>query len=500
MDTISELIYIIGQRSVKQLDLKIPNGSKLRTLYDSVKNKTVLNDDEASQLIYKEDASSKSYLMLKKNLKDKLFELLWSSEEESTHILNFKFELRRKLYLTEIMLAANVFHNAEKTLIKTIQEAKENELLDVLIDALKQMRYLYFLKGDDKKYKKYNDEYLIAQHQAIQVEKAQAIWENIECKIKYVLQMDKEVMKLTYEGLKEIGDNMESNPYKALKIYHIKLNMLIYKYEREYAKAIYALGTLTSLLKEYPHIELHISEFEILFNKAWFFRSMGKLDESLDCLNNLLSMSSYEAFTRYDVQALHVDVLLKLSMVDKAYQAVTEVKNSHQFEYLHATDQAHWKILSGYVYLASILVYQKVGDDPFQIFNKKNALLVLELECRPIMKDKLGYNLRFIVLKLLLLIIQSNYKLDWDASFVTTYVHRYVSKSPEKRTLHFLRIFMKVVGLHLGDSINQHTKKLYKKIDKHEKYAYDICELLPYPFIIKILLALAEQSKRGAAN
>jgi hypothetical protein len=140
MDLLLELAFILSKYPLKSLDQILPKDSKMRRLFDAVSKGVIQSEEEAAHFLYETSPSDKRYLMLKRNLINKLFELLLSSDLEvekkirkskRKDIFNqeeTKFLANQYLIIADKLLIQNVYHNAEKIIERVRQKAKAYHL------------------------------------------------------------------------------------------------------------------------------------------------------------------------------------------------------------------------------------------------------------------------------------------------------------------------------------------------------------------------------------
>lgn len=489
MDNLNELIFVLNRNRIKTLDQWLPRESKLRQLFDGIQNDFYTNDDEAAFAIYATKSSDKKYLMLKKNLKDKLMEMILhcDSSENISHVSE-KFELKKKLAITEMLLMENVYHNAERILTKTHADAIRLCLTDIEIESVRQLRILNFLKGVPEETYKYDRELRKLIRKLDFEQKPQAKWELLMSKKKYILQINSEIAEDAKLYLNEIESYSQDINSIVIELYELKMQLFLAKYNRRYHKVKELLHEIDHLIGKHSHLRIHFPHLEMEIEYARNSRNLGKTKEALGIIAKALALSDYRAFNKYEVQALHVDILFKAGEYEKAHELIKEVASTSKFEMLHPNDKAFWIMMEGYVYVYYSIVGRKDFEPFFQVYKAKNIVQALENECKSISKDKIGYQLQFIILKMLLLIALNGYQFDWDANYINIYIQRHLKDSHEKRTIHFIKLLIKIAGLSNEGIDDEKIKKLNQKAERNEEYAFDVCEVLPYQFLVKGLL------------
>ncbi|MDX2196966.1 MAG: hypothetical protein NW207_11150 [Cytophagales bacterium] len=493
MDTLIELVYVVNKNIPRSFENLLPKDSKIRQLFDAILKEKIKDDEEAAAFIYQTRSSDKKYLMLKNNLKKRLTEILLLSEhneDEGSENIKNKFSFRKKLVITELLLMENVFHNSEKILLKLRQEAENLQLLDIEIECLKQLRTLYCLKGVPKENEKYDQKLKKAINRAEYELKVQGMWENIMSKRKYLLTYNTEIVEDALKYYKEAGVYKKEVKSNTLFIYYLRIELAIYSYYQNHAQVTETLAELNKILGHNQHLNNYLLSVELLAEEATHYRNTADMSKALKTVHNALEMSSYKAFTRFDIQNLHFDILLKCNELEKACQVLHEVKNCRQYPLLDPSDKAAWLIREAYLYflLKTYQLYPLIEKyTPY--FTKKHALMLFEDDCRPIQKDKTGYHLMFIVAGIIINIQKKEYDLEAEANNLMVYYQRYIKDMVWEKTQYFLKSLSKIAKMHPSEYKKFDEKdKIIHTFEKKYNTIYDPCEIVPYLQIMNIIL------------
>ena len=105
MDLLSELVFIIMQRPPKHVDALLSPSSKMRQFFNLLQHGKASTDEEAAKYIYNSLPKDKRYLMLKRNLVNKLTEIVLDTEYfDRGNIHSIKFECEKELTVSMKLL------------------------------------------------------------------------------------------------------------------------------------------------------------------------------------------------------------------------------------------------------------------------------------------------------------------------------------------------------------------------------------------------------------
>ena len=489
MDLISEYVFVLKKAQPKTIDTFLPRKSKLRRLYDAVAKGKVTTDLGAAKLIYHSTPDDKKYLMLKRSLISKLSELvrtLPGFDDEDTY-LQVRIDCKNDLILAEKLLLENVYHNAEKLLKRIIKRAQEFYLYDILFECAKNMRTLYYLKGFYNETEFYNNQIKLYNKQSSLINLAEGMWQIMESREKFIISKRKESIQFVTKSLQEIKtwNNGPISPF--LNMYTLKLHYKHNYLSSDFLQCKNVLEDLTVLYESYPFLKTNQNIRQLLYDNAHTGKSSCNLTEADKFLNNCLQLTDYRAFDKFEVQALHFDILLKMGRYMDAVSVLNEVKTTHQFQYLNSADMEAWKIKLAYLSLLYLLKEQpeelSLNDGP-QNFSD---LMELKNQCKIVQNDKTGYNIQLIVLWAISKLITEQEHANLNNS-LKVYYHRYLKDLEDSRTQNFFKFLIKVSSdIHNTENFKNEWEELSETFKTINKFYHD-CELVPYEKLASLVI------------
>ncbi len=489
MDLISELVYIISQNPPNSLDLLIPHKTKTRKLYDAVLEKKIATDEDAARLIYKSDAKDKRFLMLKRNLIQKLTDLVLLSDHTEINRHNFvqlQFKCERELNIVKKLLVQNVYHNAEKITSKVFNTATKNHLIEIQLECAKIFRTIYSLMGNLNETIKHNNNFELFSRNCNYLNEARGMWQILYCKIKYTAAFSNEIVELTENYIKKIKIWLNEYDSPFLELYLYRIQIIYYKNLADLNSTLTTLIKVDKLLKDFPYLKNKEIILELNLESAIYYRSVRKLKTAQKYIDKCLEVSDYRAFDKFLVQSWNFDIQIKKKEYKKAAIILHQVKETSQFKYLEPPDKAAWLIKEGYLYFI-FKMNNETNFIPTYLPDYTSGIQVNKfiLTCKAANKDKKGYNPLLQIITILLQLLKKTEKLDFEGNKMLVYFYRHLKDINQLRTRYFFYNFSKTASFNfVPDDLVKKTNAFNKQMDKMDvANIYDYCELIPYELL-----------------
>jgi len=498
MDLISELVFILSQSKPKTLDSVLPPDTKSRILFDEVSKGRIHTDNQAANFIYKSDKKDKRFLKLKRNLHQKLFQLVLVADYKGLNIENYikiKFNLQNDLIIAERLLLSNVYHNAEKILQKVLQEAEKYFLIEVQHDCARKLRTMYALKGfpsETIKYDAYTKQFETYRQY---YDASKAMLEIVKSKIKFPASKSEEVANDIKTNIDIIKNwyKMYESPF--LRLTQLRLELIFYDQlcEEEIIKEV--LIEISRHCSIHQFIVTKELKLEILLAYARHYRNLGNLKMSKQYINESIKISDYRAFNRFDVQKWNFDLFFKNRQFRKAGKVLKQVSSTPQYKYLEKWDKASWRIREAYLYFAfytkndeeSIILYT-----PFFCENYKLQKFIDE--CHAISKDYHGNEILFLIVKLLLLMINGNANIIKEGKSMLSFSNRHLKDLDLDRTKTFFTSLSKAAeGGFQIDDLKKRSIEYKEAVSEDDEILYDHIELIQYETLWEMIIQLSKR-------
>ena len=464
MDLLLELAFILSKYPLKSLDQVLPKDSKMRRLFDAVSKGIIQTDEEAASFLYETSPSDKRYLMLKRNLINKLFELLLSSDLEvekkirkskRKDIFNqeeTKFLANQYLIIADKLLIQNVYHNAEKIIERVRQKAKEYHLIETEWECVRKLRTIYALKGFANETEKYTLEAQELREEMIFLDNLKSYWEVMQAKTKFFIGQYSEweaeayaAEKLTEKYYKKYEED-EKNTHPLAKLYGFRFrNTRLLQSQPKLEDLQKNTNDWQEHFQTYPHLNTPTRNLELLTAQIYTHRYAGEFLQALQLIKKATKLTTYQAFNKFKIQELYFDTLLKINEPKHGYKQAAlillEVLETPQFERLDKWDKSSWRLRVAYLFLILEDKDPKLVRKFTPNFYRKN--LLLQLPDEPITKDKTGYNIIRIWIKLVFLFYTGIEDFVSEANNLRNYYQRHLKDSKDERLRQFILYLIK---------------------------------------------------------
>ncbi len=492
MDLIAEYAYVLTEGSQKNLELSLPKRTKMRKLYDLVVHEKV-DDQTAAKILYKTKPSDKRYLMLKRNLSQKLAEVFILNslqKQERVNYLDIQAELTAQLVVASRFLDRNVFHNADKILRKTLAKAEKYSLLGTEVQVLLKLREMYSMQGFPDKCQEVISLLQSKMQQYMLLQEIEGMEQLLDSKVKFSTHKTKDMLNLCEDCVaraEEIAAQYD-NPFIRLILYYLQA-MRAYVNNRfdEYGARI---DDLEELFKNESFVFSNIRLLRLYFHHAQYYRSLRKVEEAIGYAKWSLELTEYKAYNRFDVQFLLTDLALKKRAQTEALSICEEVMQVEQYAFLHAVDQAKWLVYFYYAQLDWIVNHPGAANYAMEgveeIFHKRF----------PARRDKHGRNIQVLILKPFVEIFQqgTDYDLINIAHNMQVYRHRHLKDISEVRTMAFYDLLIEACLMNFDLSYRQQIVNRFAEMVEDYQY-FDELEVVPYAQLLDMGFILAEQAK-----
>lgn len=484
MDLLAELVFIIMQKPSGLLDQYLPRNSKTRIFFELLSKGNIQTDEEAAWEIYHTSPRDKKYLMLKRNLVNKLTEIVLITQYfDHSDYLSMEQECERELIIVSKLLAQNVFHNAEKILNRVQETANLYHLNEISIKCLRQFRTINTMKGYTEKVMECEKQMDPLMHTAYRLSKAIGWLSLLQSQVKYFISGSESLVKNAeryYKQLKE-WELTESNLF--FRYYRYQIGIIKNLQTRDVNSALIELKLYNDLLADHPHLNTLADKLNLHYSYALVYRMLKQFEKSVMHIEKCLEISDYKAFNKFAIQAVHFDLQLKINNLEKVVEIWEEVKSAPQFHLLFGPDKAAWSIRLAYFYY--VLLKNKkteLAKAVFPEWERKFDLNSFSNQCKPVSKDKQGYNLMAMVVRLLLLKENKAVDLQNEGENLRIYFYRYLNTGESSRTKIFVKALYKLAQSDFNKTeIPDKSAYFFKKLEETNAGAtLDMAELVMY--------------------
>lgn len=495
MDLINEFVFILSKNIPDEFETILPNKSKVRQLYDLIVSGKVVNDKEASRIIYNSQIVNKKYLMLKRHLLQKLQRLVYLQDYEAldeNNYIKLHFQLERELFIAEKMLLDNVYHNPIKIISRVEQMAEKYFFIDLQVSATKKIRTIYALKGFPKETEEYDKKIKELLKYQNYYNTSRGMWEKLYSKTKFTIAKLDYILIECEKSIKTIDSwlKLYNNPF--IKLYFYYINTLLYYTDNKQNKVLEYIIMMQKLIYDYPFISNKLIQLDVYFYFARYYKDVMNLNKSLEYINKSFALCDYRAFNKFLIQSLYFDVLLKQRKYQEAGNVLIEVNSVIQYKFLNNYDKSAWIIREAYLYFIFKILNLNEQIYLLPIFSKPKSLILFLDETKKLVKNKYGYNISLLIIRAILYILNDYRDFDNEGNNMLVYYHRYLKNQKTSRTTIFFYQFAKSLSIgFLSDELIKRKHVFLSQISILDK-VYDSVEIIPYELFWDYLIELSK--------
>lgn len=485
MDLLAELVYVLSLHFPKDFDDVLPITSKMRRLFDLVSQGNIQSDEEAASIIYQSSPKDKKYLMLKRNLINRLVDLLREATP-TQEVVTYEDErsyCQQKLMVSERLLQQNVYHNAERIVSKNLQRAEKYHLVDIELACALQMRSIASLKG-------YNSQVELWQHAVVKLQKklnneqqALGYVQIVKAKTKFFLSyQDAFVEEIRYylstmpavDGLKDKS--------AFTQLYYWRLRVELHRYKPDLDLWKQAIHHLQLLFNQHAFLLTDFWVLDLYLCYIKYHKTTGAHLAVKSFIDKGLAITEYAAFNRFEFMECLFDWNLRQLEYTEAYHIISEVQSTAQFEQLDPIDKASWGIRGLFLYYITANTPNE-GRPQFPLFEQPSKIREFLSVKQPVSSDKRGYNLHLVMLRFFfLLVFDPQAELSSEGNKMMVYYQRHIKLIEHTRTGVFFKSLAKAAINNMKlPYLLKREKKLFDRLEVAQKeVGLDECELIPY--------------------
>lgn len=491
MDQIKELGNILQKESPDFFSELVHTDSKKSMLFRAIMEGIVRTDNEASMLIYGTIDQGKKYQMLKRNLKEKLITQL-NSHNHKSH-LNYTLieaDCKEKLNLATNLLTKNVFHNAEKLLNQVIRKAEAYYLFNILVEASLLYREISSIKGYPEQVSEWNrriDEYSKISNYHL---KAKGIFDFFRAHFIHYCSlqpaMAKQAQDAEAQTLKWLSEN--DSPVLSLYLIHIRIHFAYHNNQMNLVETYN--NDLKKHLIQNSFLNSKVFHFNTMMHEARFHLVNGEIHLASELISTCLQNYDYKSFLKFEAQAVNFSIKIKEEQYEQAGEILNEVFSTYEFSLFYPEAKASWHIRRAYLYFILYAEQNTYGLKKYAAdFGTSSIIRVLDQNCKKLSKDKLGYNIQYLIIRLLLTWQNTDEETYYTGKNLQLYFYRNLKELKEQRIKSFVKL-LSVIAINefSEESINE-KKELFTQefINKEYPYKFDLNELIPFEKIFKYL-------------
>lgn len=493
MDQIKELGNILQKESPEFFEELILTDSKKGMLFRAIMEGIVQTDNEASMLIYGKIDEGKKYQMLKRNLKEKLITHL-NNTNYKPH-LNYALieaECKEKLNLVSNLLSNNVFHTAEKLLNQIAKKGEQYFLYNILREASILTRELISIKGFPEPVQEWNNKIELYTAYSNYHIKSKGAYEYFRAYFIHFCSLNPKMAQKARENEENIRAWLNEVNSPILQLRLIQIQIYLAHHQNEISRVHSLNIELKQLIAKYSFLNSAVVQFNSQINEAKFHLINGDLGTAQLIIENSIKNTEYKSFLKFEAQALNFSIHIKQEKYEIAGDILNEVFNTYEFGLFFPEFKAAWHLRKAYLFF---LLFAKGKNEILEKYvpeyTTSSIITQLDQNCKKLSKDKLGYNVKLLIIRLLLTWQNTSEETYYIGKNLQLYYYRNLKSLAELRIKSFVKnLSLIAINGFVQDEIHVRKSKFDERISSiNYTNRYDLNEIIPFETIFELMLS-----------
>lgn len=458
--------FIDGEHKRKSLQLR---------LYALLAAKPKADDEYLERELYGEGGNmNKSYLMLKRNLRNQMVHHIYALDPQKAYGSTFMvryFQAQKGLFTARALISLGLYQTGVSIAKKTIDTAQEIELWDVVGSMGSLLSDFYSVRGDEKHFLYYDQLSEMGIRNFTSERELRRIvnrWNIFFTKVttpgdEYLVQLESDLHRAE-EILGNVRTAINSHLYYRLKLLYLEAST-------KYQESIEVCNEAIAFLKQKPSFNV-ATRIGIYYWTKMF------------CYLNLRDFSSASKFAQQGQQYFVKGTLNWFSVMEyfyvlsiqtenykSAYATIVEVTQSQQYNSLPEAREQRWLVLEAYMELIIKGGIWKnhpadIPDEKFRVSGFINKVNVFR-------RDKTGVYVSILILQVLFLIHQGRYEeVIEKQDALSRYIRRYLYTKAHERSRVFLTLLERVISAEFSYSFTKVKTKRLVRVLQSKKMNY----------------------------
>ncbi|HBH21969.1 MAG TPA: hypothetical protein DDY13_00960 [Cytophagales bacterium] len=489
MEEISELIQIVNNYTKKNLPLidlraQSDNENKELKLFLGIKNGEFLTDEDGSNGIYGTKEVDFKFRMLKSRLNRKLLNHLFFVDLGNGHLhksQSLEQECLDYMYFAKMLIKLGELKVAIKLLYKAVEQAKELELTDTVLEGLKEMRNIYSITYRPKLFNNIQEQIEKYKLKSIEEEKAYAIYYEQKLSLNSTINNRKKDLKPLQEAIVELADMYEATNSYNIFIRYLKLRIWFLELDGEYEALIKLADKVMADFKADKFKKLKFDPEILVKSKANAYLKLPDHRKGENMLVKYLNKLSEGSNSWFDFMELLVRMVIKRNDIEYAHRLMLDVVNQKQFHQQNEERIQEWNLYQAYLYFLN-------GNK--KLIKKFDYQAFIE-QIPEYSKEHASHNVARLMLQVIVKIDGPLEDLEACLEAIDDYTIKYLNNSFSKRAKIFSKLLTKIAAHDREyDMIAMKSKYLEEKLEEtgpQGDYYADL-ELIPYDIMWKMAM------------
>lgn len=357
MQELSDIIKMVnlkGVQPVKNFHEEELDGTKLRQLYEGVASGVLQSDDEAANVLYGTDASDKRYIMLRKNLTDRLLQTLvqYDYSKRLPALVNEKSWCIRSMFGITMLLSFGAVESAIRLVEKVLRRAEQFHFTDIRVQCLQILREKVSLRGDTDKYEEY-DAALKSTLALQQAElEAEEMCQRIEIHFTRSSAEQPHIADLAEKYLRRLKILTKSGSSFVLDINTFRIKLYMLQIRHEYRAALKVCTEADAYLLDHPEFSSRSRRAEFMLTAMMCCLKMREYTQALEYGSLCSDLFAEGRYNWYLTLGTNLLLALHTADFDHALNIYVQAMSNKGIEELPEFQREKWLIYGAYLNLA----------------------------------------------------------------------------------------------------------------------------------------------------
>ncbi len=345
----SELVFPIKKFSEEELD-----GTKLYQLYEGIANSTYTDDEAAALALYGTDASDKRYLMLRKNLIDRLVLTMvqYDYSKRCPPRVNERSWCMRALFASNVLLTLGAIESATRLTEKILRRAEQFQFTEIRVQCLQILRGKIYLQGDLDRYEEHDralKDMLALQQAELEAEE---MCQRIEI---HLVRSSAEQPHLADQAetfLRRLKVVQKKHSSFDLDVNVFRINLLMLQIRHEYKAALRVCREADAYCRKYPDFgsKKRRAEFVVAAMNCCLY--LRDYEQALDYGSQCSDLFVQGKYNWYMTQGINLLLACHTGDFVRALSIFNGAMSHRGFEILPDLQREKWLVYGAYLNIA----------------------------------------------------------------------------------------------------------------------------------------------------
>ncbi len=357
MQELHDIISLVNSELVspiKKFDEEELDGTKLRQLYEGIAEGLYIDDDIAAQALYGTDASDKRYLMLRKNLIDRLVLTMvqYDYSKRCPPRVNERSWCLRALFASTVLLTFGAMESATRLAEKILRKAEQFQFTEIRVQCLQILRNKSSLQGDLERYEEH-DSALKGVLELRQAElQAEEMCQRIEIHFARSSAEQPHLADMAESFLRRLKAVQKHHSSFDLDVNVFRINLLMLQIRHEYKAALKVCRDADTYCRKYPDFGSKKRRAEFIVAAMHCCLYLRNYTQALEYGAQCSDLFVQGKYNWYMTQGITLLLACHTADFERALAIFNEAMSHRGFEALPDLQREKWLIYGAYLHVA----------------------------------------------------------------------------------------------------------------------------------------------------